>query len=234
LDPVDILRVIEREGIRFIVVVGDAFIRPIIDELRTGRYDASSLRIISTGGAAMTAGTKAEILELLPKVTIVDTVGSSESGAQGRMVTSAGGSPVAGRFEAAADSTVLTADLDGRLAAGSDVIGWFARRGRIPLGYLDDPDATRRTFPTVEGVRWSVPGDRARLLADGSIELLGRDSVTVNTGGEKVFVEEVEQILVAEPEVYDVLVERVLRSPSGKADYRWAAALVSGETPPGE
>ncbi len=101
---------------------------------------------------------------------------------------------------------MLSADRSRLLAAGDDEIGWTARRGRVPLGYLDDRAATEATFPVVDGGRVAVPGDRARLEADGSIRMLGRDSMVVNTGGEKVFVEEVEQALLRHPAVVDVLV----------------------------
>ena len=162
------------------------------------------------------------------------------------------------------------------LAPGSDELGWFSQHGRVPLGYFGDPDKTARTFPVIGGIRYSVPGDRARHREDGSIEVLGRDSVTINSGGEKIFAEEVEGALKQHPDVYDTVVagrdserwgqevvaivqlregadtdvsallaeagkhiaryklpkafvfrDQIQRSPSGKADYRWAKAQVT-------
>jgi fatty-acyl-CoA synthase len=106
----------------------------------------------------------------------------------------------------AAGAIVLSADRSRLLEPGDEEIGWIARRGRVPMGYLNDREATERTFPIVDGERFSVPGDRGQLEADGSIRMLGRDSMVVNTGGEKVFVEEVEQALLRHPDVVDVLV----------------------------
>lgn len=111
-------------------------------------------------------------------------------------------------------SVVLSADLSGVLEPGSAELGWLAQTGRVPRGYLGDPDKTARTFPVVDGVRHAVAGDRACVLADGAVELHGRDSVTINTGGEKVFAEEVEQALKRHPAVFDVVVV-------GRPSVRW-------------
>ena len=182
---------------------------------------------------------------------------------------------------------VVDEDLARVLEPGHEGMGWLAQTGKVPLGYLSDEAKTARTFPVIDGVRYSIPGDRARYLTDGRIELLGRDSVTVNSGGEKIFVEEVERAIAGHPAVADVVVtgrpcerwgqkwwpwsagrgatrppaasivehassciaryklpkdvifvERVQRSPSGKADYRWAAETASrarqGRPPGGE
>ena len=106
------------------------------------------------------------------------------------------------------------------LEAGHAEVGWLAQQGRVPLGYLGDADKTARTFPVIDGVRYSVPGDRARLTADGIIELYGRDSVTINSGGEKIFAEEVEQALAHHPDVYDVVV-------AGRPSERWGQEVVA-------
>jgi 3-oxocholest-4-en-26-oate---CoA ligase len=110
------------------------------------------------------------------------------------------------QFEPAAGASLLAADRTRFLAPGDDEIGWIVRAGRIPLGYLDDPTGTESTFPVVDGQRLSVPGDRGTLAADGTITVLGRDSMVVNTGGEKVFVEEVEEAIRQHPDVLDALV----------------------------
>lgn len=201
LDAADILRTIERERVTALNIVGDAFARPLLDELRTGRYDASSLRHIVSGGAVLSSPIKHALTQLLPDLTILDIVGSSESGRQG-----VGTGTSTGAFEPSATACVLSDDRTRRLRAGEDEVGWLAQTGRMPRGYLGDQDKTDRTFPTIGGVRYVVAGDRARLLADGRIELLGRESVTINTGGEKVFAEEVELALKHHPAVYDALV----------------------------
>jgi fatty-acyl-CoA synthase len=128
---------------------------------------------------------------------------------------------------------VLSEDLSHCLVPGTGETGWLARTGPVPLGYYKDAEKTARTFPEVDGVRYSVPGDRAEIEADGTLRLLGRDSATINSGGEKIFAEEVEHALKHHPAVHIaryklprafVFVDEILRSPSGKADYRWAKA----------
>jgi fatty-acyl-CoA synthase len=203
-DAAAILALAESERVNLISIVGDAYARPLVDELRRHPYDLGSLRRIGTGGAMTSAENKMALLELLPHVVVVDGYGASETGgmAYGAMTrgsTPRGHAPAAGAF-------VLSADRTRFLEVGDDETGWTARRGRVPLGYLDDRTATEATFPVVDGHRVAVPGDRARLEADGSIRMLGRDSMVVNTGGEKVFVEEVEQVLLRHPAVVDVLV----------------------------
>ncbi len=283
LDPADVLDTIERERCSFMIVVGNAFGRPILDELARGRadgsaYDISSLSVLATGGTAMTAGVKEEFLRHRPGLRIIDSVGASETGAQGRNVATAEATVEAGVFEPGPGTCVVTEDMDAVVAPAPGARGWLARSGRIPLGYLDDPVKTGATFPTVAGVRYAVPGDHAEWRADGRLQLLGRDSVCINTGGEKVFVEEVEAVLHSHPAVKDavvvgrpnerwgsevcavvatdgevgaeelvshcdghlaryklpravIFVPEVLRSPNGKADYRWAADVVAAGTP---
>jgi fatty-acyl-CoA synthase len=276
LDPVDVWGLVEREQLNFLLIVGDAFGRPLLDELSRHRYDLSSLTVLLSGGAPLSAHLKNEFLEHLPSLMIVDGLGSSEAGGQLSQV-SAGGGATTGTFPITPGNHVLGADLDRELAPGDDELGWLAKSGRLALGYLGDAAKTARTYPVVDGVRYAVPGDRARLRADGIIELHGRDSVTINSGGEKIFAEEVEAAIKAHPSVYDcvvagrpserwgnevvaivrvraghapdevallheaerhiaryklpkafVFVDEVLRSPSGKADYRWAKQVASG------
>jgi len=199
-----ILDVIERERVTMISIVGDAYARPLIEELRRSRRDLRSLQRIGTGGAFTSEDCKQALLELLPGVTIVDGYGASETGgmaygARTRSTNEQGFSPGAGAL-------VLSADRSRVLEAGEAEIGWTARRGRVPLGYLGDREKTEATFPIVGGERLAVPGDRATVDSDGRIRVLGRDSMVVNTGGEKVFVEEVEKALLRHPAVADVLV----------------------------
>jgi len=270
LDPVDVWSLIEHEQLNFLLIVGDAFGRPLLDELARHQYDLSTLTVLLSGGAPLSAGLKNEFLERLPTLMIVDGLGSSEAGGQLSQV-SAGGGATTGTFPISPGNHVLSADLDRELAASDDELGWLAKSGRLALGYLGDEVKTARTYPVVDGVRYAVPGDRARLRNDGMIELHGRDSVTINSGGEKIFAEEVEAAIKAHQGVYDcvvagrpserwgneviaivrmregakadtasllaeaerhvaryklpkafVFVPEIVRSPSGKADYRWA------------
>jgi fatty-acyl-CoA synthase len=203
-DARSILETAARERVTLMTIVGDAYTRPIVDELRRVTYDLSSLRVVGTGGAITSEHCKEALLGLLPDVTIIDGYGASESGtiAAGRWSRDAR----ARTFAPGPGTRVLSEDRSRFLAPGDDEIGWTARGGPVPLGYLDDPDATHATFPVVEGQRVSVPGDRVRLTADGTIEMLGRDSMIVNTGGEKVFVEEVEEALRRHDDIVDAVV----------------------------
>jgi fatty-acyl-CoA synthase len=273
-DPAGAVDVIARHRVTVITMVGDAFGRPLADELEARPRELPDLRLMLSGGAALNPLHKQRLMTAVPTLTITETIGSSETGVQGRLTGS--GSPGAGRprFAREGSALVLSDDMTTALAPGHDGTGWLATRGRVPLGYLDDPEKTARTFPVLDGERLSVPGDRARLLADGQVELLGRDSVTINSGGEKVFAEEVEEAVKAHPGVADavvcgrpsekwgaevvalvqphpgatlgapelvefcagriaryklpkavIFVDEVLRSPSGKADYKWALEL---------
>jgi acyl-CoA synthetase (AMP-forming)/AMP-acid ligase II len=218
LDPADLLDVCEREEATSMLIVGDPFARPIIDELRRRPRQLASLSVIMSGGAALTPRLADELLELLPHVSILDVLGSSESGRQGTRSTRAGRQ--AGTFAPSIGSVVLSHDLSRQLAAGEPEMGWLAQSGRTPRGYLGDPEKTARTFPVVDGVRYAVPGDRARRRADGTIELHGRDAVTINTGGEKVFAEEVEAALKTHPDVVDAIVV-------GRPSARWGQEVVA-------
>jgi 3-oxocholest-4-en-26-oate---CoA ligase len=219
LDPHDVLGTLERERATSLLIVGDAFARPLVDALRAGGHDASGLRYLLTGGATLSANVKEELLELVPGLRIVDVLGSSETGRQGVATSDRASGASSGTFQRSPTSVVLAADLDGVLDPGADELGWLAQTGRVPRGYLGDPDKTARTFPVVDGVRYAVAGDRARVLADGSLELHGRDSVTINTGGEKVFAEEVEQAVKRHPAVFDVVVV-------GRPSERWGQEVV--------
>ena len=217
---------VARERVSALQIVGDPFARPLLDELDAHDHDLSQLRFLLSGGAVLSAPVKERLVARLPGLRIVDVLGSSETGRQA----------VAGAesaFRPEGSTVVLSADRTRRLAPDEDEIGWLAQSGRVPLGYLGDEAKTRATFPTVEGVRHAVAGDRVRLLPDGTIELLGRDSVTINTGGEKVFAEEVEQVLTAHAAVADAVV-------AGRPSERWGSEIVAvlsarpGVTPPGD
>lgn len=203
-DAAAILDVAERERAEMMSIIGDAYARPLIEELRRAPRDLSALQRIGTGGAITTDECKQALLDLLPNVTIVDGYGASETGgmafgARTRTTNAQGFSPAAGAM-------VISEDRSRVLEPGEDEIGWTARRGRVPLGYLGDQAKTQATFPIIDGERVAVPGDRAKIDADGTISMLGRDSMVINTGGEKVFVEEVEKALLHHPGIVDVLV----------------------------
>jgi fatty-acyl-CoA synthase len=203
-DARTILATAEREGVRLMSIVGDAYARPMVDELRRGSYDLSALTTLATGGAATNEQHKVALLDLLPHLLIIDGYGASETGGMAFGARTKDGAQPG--FAPSTGAAVLSADRSRFLEPGEDEIGWTARSGRVPLGYLDDRAKTEATFPVVDGQRVSVPGDRARLAADGSIEMLGRDALVVNTGGEKVFVEEVEAVLRRHPLIADALV----------------------------
>jgi acyl-CoA synthetase (AMP-forming)/AMP-acid ligase II len=279
-DPVRLWDLADRERATILVIVGDAFARPLADALAThpGRWPLDDLLVVLSGGAVLSPAVRDELLGHLPWVVVVDGYGTSETGGQGQMPIWAGQSPAAlPRFHVDELTTVL--DDAGRPAPpGSGLVGRLARRGRLPLGYHGDPEASADTFVELHGQRWAIPGDLARVEADGSITLLGRGASSINTGGEKVFPEEVEMVLKAHPDVFDavvvgvadarfgqrvaavvalragrlvaideldrhcrvslaaykvprriVLVDELVRRPSGKADLEWAAATIEGQ-----
>jgi acyl-CoA synthetase (AMP-forming)/AMP-acid ligase II len=219
-DPASVLDAIETEHVDFLAIVGEAFARPLCEELERAPRDMSSLGAIVSGGAAMSVGTKTRLHALLPSTILIDSGGASETGPQLNNVSVGGGEPTSGLFLPSAATVVLDEGRTRALEAGHDGVGWLAHTGPIPLGYLHDEAKSRLTFPVVEGQRMVIPGDRARLRADGFIELIGRDSMTINSGGEKIFAEEVEQALMAHPDVLDVLVV-------GRRSERWGEEVVA-------
>ncbi len=221
-DPADALDAISRHGVTVITMVGDAFGRPLADELEVHPRELPSLRILISGGAALSVVQKRRLMAAVPRLAITETIGSSESGAQGRLHGLGTSAASHGRptFVAEGGTRVISEDMTTVLESGHSGTGWLATGGRVPLGYLGDPEKTERTFPVVAGDRLIVPGDRARLLPDGQIELLGRDAVTINSGGEKVFAEEVEEAVKAHPDVVDAVV-------CGRPSERWGAEVVA-------
>lgn len=207
-----------REKVGMMTMVGDAYAGPLVAELRKGSYDLSSLQSIGTGGAATNPKYKRALMERLPHVTIIEGYGSSETGNMGFGYSRDG--IASETFEPRIGAVVVSADRRRFLRPGEREIGWAARTGRIPLGYFDDAEATERTFPEIDGQRVVVAGDRASIENDGTIRLLGRDSLVVNTGGEKVFVEEVEEVLRTHTGVADALVV-------GRPSERWGEEVVA-------
>jgi 3-oxocholest-4-en-26-oate---CoA ligase len=219
-DPADLLRVCERERVSYLQIIGDAFARPLVEQLGRQTYDLSALQVVLSGGTALQPAVKDQLLELLPHVMVIDGVGSSEGGSQAIHVSVKGTRATTGTFTPVGTSCVLDAERTRLLDPGEEKIGWWATRSVVPLGYLGAREKSAETFPEIDGIRYSIPGDRARLLSDGSIELLGRDSVTINSGGEKIFVEEVEAPLARHPAVEDVLV-------CGRPSERWGQEVVA-------
>jgi acyl-CoA synthetase (AMP-forming)/AMP-acid ligase II len=219
LDADDVVRTIEREQVAAVTVVGDAMARPLLAAIEKGIADVSPLAVIANGGALLTPYVKERLVEALPNVMVVDGVGSSETGAQMSHL-STNGAVSTGTFNAGPDTFVAAEDLGSLLQPGHDGMGWLAQRGYVPLGYKGDAVKTAATFPVIDGVRYAVPGDRARHREDGRIELLGRDSVTINSGGEKIFAEEVETAIASHPAVADVVV-------TGRPSERWGQEVVA-------
>jgi 3-oxocholest-4-en-26-oate---CoA ligase len=276
LDGEAVWDAVATEGVNTLTIVGDAVGRPLVDawEAHPDRWDVSSLFALANGGSPISPSLKTRLAELFPGRAILDGFGSSESGVQGSQRLQAG-DEVTGlaRFAPAPGTKVFDADHR-EVAPGSGDVGRVANTGRLPLGYLNDPEKSAATFVEVDGERYCFTGDMATVEADGTIQLLGRGSQCINTGGEKVFPEEVESQIVDHPKVTDVLVvgipderwgnavtavvapadpseppsldelrdhlrgslagyklpkhlvvvDRVVRSPAGKADYRWARA----------
>lgn len=268
------LQLIQDEKINILAVVGDAMARPFVDTLRQHQesYDLSSLFVVGSGGAILSQSIENELTELLPNLFIRNSFGASESGSDGQIVL---GSDGLMRLQPS-PSVMVVDERHQPLEADSPDIGWLARSGHVPLSYFNDPEKTAQVFPVINGVRWAILGDAAQVEADGTIVVLGRGSGSINTGGEKVYPEEVEQAIKAHPDVMDTLVagvpddrfgervaavvetrpghevdpedlkthcreliagyklpavitfvERIQRSPAGKADYRWAKDVLT-------
>jgi acyl-CoA synthetase (AMP-forming)/AMP-acid ligase II len=203
-DPLELLETVEREHVNIVSLVGDAFAKPILAALdaNPGRFDLSSLVAMISSGVMWSEQTKHGLLRHHPGMVLVDAFSSSEALGMGTSVASNGTEPHTASFRIGERAKVV--DDEGReVAPGSGVVGRLALGGRIPLGYYKDPQKTAATFVTIDGVRYSVPGDYATVEADGTLRLLGRGSVVINTGGEKVFPEEVEEVLKTHPDVLD-------------------------------
>ena len=213
-DAVRVAELIEAEQVSTITIVGDAMARPLCDALAAKRYDLSCLGVIASAGAILSPAVRDRLQELLPETLILNNFGASETGHQGAAFpgsdTGADGRP---SFSMDARSVVLDEDLR-PIAPGSGRLGTLACGGHVPLGYHNDPVKTAEKFVTVDGKRYVIVGDLATVEADGRITVYGRGVNCINTGGEKVFPEEVEEVLKAHPDVFDALVV-------GVADETW-------------
>ena len=216
-DPVELLDTIERERVNGLVIVGDPFGRPILAALdaEPGRWDLSSLMGIISSGAMWSEGIKQGLLAHHPGMLLMDAFSSSEALGMGSSVSSSGSAAKTAEFTLGPEVRVLTPE--GRpVEPGSEEIGVLALGGRNPLGYYKDEEKTAATFRQIDGVRYSIPGDHAQVRADGSIHLLGRGSVCINTAGEKVFPEEVEEALKTHDSVHDAVVVGVPHEKYGE------------------
>jgi fatty-acyl-CoA synthase len=220
LDADAVWREVERERVQVCTIVGDAFARPLLAALDAtpGKWDLSSLRAITSSGVTWSPETKRGLLAHLPGVTLIDSLGASE-GIMTRTETRASDDIAPARFKAS-DRLVVVTDGGDVAEPGDGRVGLLGVGGAIPLGYYKDPDKTAATFRAVRGRRYSIPGDYATVEADGTIRLLGRGSACINTGGEKVYPEEVELVVRSHPQVFDCVVV-------GVPDRRWGEMVVA-------
>jgi acyl-CoA synthetase (AMP-forming)/AMP-acid ligase II len=231
LDLAEVCALMERERVVTLNVTGDAHARPFADflEEHAADYDLSALLLFGSGGSMLSADVKARILAALPNLLgILEGLGSSESPVQGVAITRRDGAttaPASLTF-GQRDTTVVLDDTLQPVAPGSGVVGRVATTGRIPLGYYNDPEKTAATFVEVDGRRYAMPGDMATVDADGSLRLLGRGSLCINTGGEKVYPEEVEAALKTYPGVLDAVVVGV---PDARFGERVAAVVAAAD-----
>jgi acyl-CoA synthetase (AMP-forming)/AMP-acid ligase II len=273
-EPREVWGLVEREGVNVVMITGDAMGRPMIEALLApdASWNTSSLFSLTSTAATFSPSVKDQFLERFPNLIMIDAVGSSEGGNNGMTIVQRGNTAMKGGPSVNKLGGSVVLDEDGRpVEPGSGKVGKIARSGHIPLEYYKDPKKTAETFVVYEGTRYSIPGDFAMLEADGRITLLGRGSVSINSGGEKIFPEEVEAAVKSHPNVFDCtvvgvpderwgervaavvqmrpgcapelaaiqqhcrdriagykvprelhVVDQVVRSPSGKPDYRWA------------
>ncbi|HEX4174804.1 MAG TPA: acyl-CoA synthetase [Acidimicrobiales bacterium] len=280
-DPDAVWRLVGQEGVNSVMITGDAMGKPLVEQLdgpEASAYDLSSLLAVVSSAALFSAPVKDQFFERLPHLVITDAIGSSEGGNNGMTVVTAGNTAMKSgpTVHLLGETVVFDENLE-LVAPGSGVIGKIARSGDIPVGYYNDPTKTAEVFISVRGTRYVMPGDYATVEEDGSITLLGRGSIVINSGGEKIFPEEVESAVRSHPDVMDAIVcgapderwgqtvaaivqprsgrtapslealqahcrdfvagykvprrlhvvDAVERSPSGKPDYTWAAAIVT-------
>ena len=203
-DAKELLEVVQSARVNSIAIVGDAFAKPILRALdeQPGKYDISSIKFITSSGVMWSAETKAGLLRHHPKMLLIDSLGSSEAIGMASSTTSADGSSSTATFKLGPNTRVI--NEDGRdVVPGSGERGRIAMRGRTPIGYYKDEAKSAATFVVIDGLRYSIPGDFAEVDADGTVKLLGRGSQCINTGGEKVYPEEVEEVLKTHPSVLD-------------------------------
>ena len=220
LDAHELLDTVERNKVTSVTIVGDSFAKPIIRALDEGKpdggaYDMSSIGMFISSGVMWTSEVKQQILERIEQAVLVDAIGSSE-GSMGTQITMKGVPTETATFTKMPETKVFTDD-DREVEPGSDEVGMVAAGGNVPIGYYKDEEKSARTFRVIDGVRYSFPGDFAKIAADGSLILLGRGSQVINTGGEKVFPEEVEEAVKRVDGVRDCLVVGIENEKFGQA-----------------
>lgn len=217
-DAVEVWRTIEKHGVQGIFMTGDAMARPLIEAYEQGSYDASHLFVVASSAAIFSRPVKERWMAAFPGAVFTDSVGSSETGFSGTGMQDAENIKGEGPVISLGPQTVVLDELNRVVDADAvGQVGRLARSGCVPLGYYKDPVKSAQTFVEIDGVRYSVPGDFARVEADNKVTLLGRGSNCINTGGEKVYPEEVEMALKGHPDVYDVLVVGVADESYGQA-----------------
>jgi acyl-CoA synthetase (AMP-forming)/AMP-acid ligase II len=201
-----VAELIAAERATIVTIIGDAVGRPLADALAARPdLDVSAVRVVLNSGATVSPGVKDDLTARMPGAFVYDTFGSSESGTFAKATSGSGNTPAQGRFAPRPDAVVLDDDLR-PVRPGSGVVGRLARTGPVALGYYNDPEKTAATFPVIDGVRYIVTGDHATVEGDGTVQVLGRGSACINTGGEKVYPDEVEGALKAHPAVADAMV----------------------------
>ena len=229
-DAHEVWKAVQKHKVQVLTIVGDAMARPLIEAYVKGGYDASSLVAVSSHAALFSQSVKQEFLKQLPNLVITDAIGASESGFTGIGMVSKDADHSAGPRVNFGSQTVLLDDEGNLVEKKPGVVGRIARKGHVPLGYYKDPEKSKTIFVDIDGTRYVVPGDYARYEEDGTVTLLGRGSQCVNTGGEKVYPEEVESALKSHPHVFDALVIGV---PDDRMGQRVAAVIQvwPGQTP---
>ena len=207
-DPVRTWEIVDKYGVQMMFMTGDAMAVPLIDAYEAGGYDGQTLFAIASSAAIFSKSVKERWMKAFPNAVFTDSIGSSEAGFQGTGLQDASALSTDGPVISIPRTTAVIDDDNNLLDPATDVgkIGRTARSGNVPVGYYKDPEKSAKTFITIDGVRYSIPGDYARIEEGNRLTLLGRGSNCVNTGGEKVYPEEVEQAIKAHPSVYDALV----------------------------
>ncbi|HEX7168917.1 MAG TPA: acyl-CoA synthetase, partial [Acidimicrobiales bacterium] len=220
-EPEELLDAVQRHEVNVLAIVGDAFGKPILRALdaHPGEWDLSSVIAVISSGVMWSEETKQGLLKHHPGMLLADQFSSSEALGMGSSVSSASGTSHTAKFRLGENAIVLSEDGT-RIEPGSGEVGMVAVKGRTPIGYYKDPEKTARTFKVIDGERYSVPGDYATVEADGTLKLLGRGSVCINTGGEKVFPEEVEEVLKTHASIRDAVAV-------GVPDEKWGEAIVA-------
>lgn len=207
-------KIVEQRNVQVLIITGDAMGRPLVEAFAESTADVSSLAVVASGAALFSPAVKTAFLDTFPGILVSDSVGSSETGFGGIGFASKDGPDSGGPRVQPGRASFVVDDNGDRVAPGSTADGWLAKGGHIPVGYYKDPEKSAEIFRVIDGERVVVTGDRAKVEADGSITLLGRGNMVINTGGEKVFAEEVESVVKAHPDVYDAIV-------IGVPDERW-------------